>query len=81
MRAVGLSGQGLRLLQWYAYGRGLGSRWWHCRSVRVLKMGFFMKPVSRYSVNKSQSAKSFRKSVARTKQVNLLSPIRGGWRL
>jgi len=40
-----------------------------------------MKPVSRYSVNKSQSAKSFRKSVARTKPVNLLSPIRGGWRL
>lgn len=40
-----------------------------------------MKPVSRYSVNKAASAAKFRKSVSKTKPVNLLSPIRGGWRL
>lgn len=40
-----------------------------------------MKPVARYSVNKSKSAKAFRKSVSKTKSFNLASPIRGGWRL
>lgn len=40
-----------------------------------------MKPVTRYSVNKSGSAKAFRKSISKTKGINLLSPIRGGWRL
>lgn len=40
-----------------------------------------MKPVSRYSVNKSKSAKKFRKSVGKTQSYNLTTPIRGGWRL
>jgi len=40
-----------------------------------------MKPVKRYGVNKSTSAKSFRRSVGKTQSFNLASPIRGGWRL
>lgn len=36
----------------------------------------------RYSVNKSKSAKKFRKQVSKTKVANLRSnPMRGGWRL
>lgn len=36
----------------------------------------------RYNVNKSKSARKFRKQVSRTKVANLRSnPMRGGWRL
>lgn len=74
-------GLGLPLCWWYPVVRGLRSHRWHCLTVRVFKLEFFMKPVSRYSVNKAASASKFRKSVSKTKSVNLLSPIRGGWRL
>lgn len=41
-----------------------------------------MKPLSRGGVNKAKSARSFRKSVGRTKAPNVAAaPMRGGWRL
>lgn len=41
-----------------------------------------MKPVSRFGVNKSRSARKFRRNVGRTKKANLVgAPMRGGWRL
>lgn len=41
-----------------------------------------MKPVSRYSVHKGSSARTFRHNVGRTHAVNMrFAPMRGGWRL
>lgn len=40
-----------------------------------------MRPVSRHGVNKRHSAKRFRKSVQRTKGLNMTAPMRGGIRL
>jgi len=41
-----------------------------------------MKPLSRHSVNKHASARSFRGHVGHTKAANVMaSPMRGGWRL
>lgn len=41
-----------------------------------------MRPVKRYGVSKSRSARSFRGNVGRTHHVNLRNaPMRGGWRL
>lgn len=41
-----------------------------------------MRPVSRHSVNKSRSAKKFRKGVSRSKVVNFnMTPFRGGYRM
>lgn len=40
-----------------------------------------MRPLSRYSVNKSRAARGFKKSVGRTKHVNIAGPMRGGIRL
>lgn len=40
-----------------------------------------MRPVIRKSVNKRNSAKQFRNNTRRTKAPNMLSPMRGGWRL
>lgn len=40
-----------------------------------------MKPLSRYGVNKSRSASKFRRSVQKTKHVNIAGPMRGGIRL
>lgn len=40
-----------------------------------------MKPLSRSGVNKSKSARKFRKSVQSTKHVNMAGPMRGGIRL
>lgn len=39
-----------------------------------------MRPVKRMSVNKSRSAKKFRRNVARTAAANV-TVMRGGWRL
>lgn len=35
----------------------------------------------RMSVNKGKSAKQFRANTGRTKAVNTMRPMRGGWRL
>lgn len=40
-----------------------------------------MNPLKRRPVNKSKSAKGFRKSVGKTKPANLTNPMRGGIRL
>lgn len=41
-----------------------------------------MRPVSRSRVNKRRSVGNFRKSVGRTRAVNMvMAPMRGGWRL
>jgi len=41
-----------------------------------------MRPVSRRPVNKRASARTFRKSMSRTKAANMAPmPMRGGWRL
>nr|QJB21031.1 MAG: hypothetical protein [Microvirus sp.] len=40
-----------------------------------------MRPSSRRPVNKRASARSFRKSVSRTKGANMAAPMRGGIRL
>lgn len=40
-----------------------------------------MNPVSRRPVNKSYSAKKFRKNTTRTKAANMQGPMRGGIRL
>lgn len=41
-----------------------------------------MKPLQRKPVNKSYSAKKFRKGVSKTKLANVVAnPMRGGWRL
>lgn len=40
-----------------------------------------MRPVSRRYVNKSRSARSFRKNVSKTKGANVRAPMRGGWRM
>lgn len=39
-----------------------------------------MRPVKRYGVNKGRSAGAFRHDVGVTKNVNLVRPMRGGWR-
>lgn len=49
---------------------------------RVLCIGEFMNPVSRYPVNKDSDADSFRRSVGKTKALNAAPPpMRGGFRL
>lgn len=35
----------------------------------------------RHPVNKSKSAKTFRRNVGKTKMANMANPQRGGWRL
>lgn len=40
-----------------------------------------MNPLRRGGVNKRASAKKFRKSVAKTKSINMVGPMRGGIRL
>lgn len=41
-----------------------------------------MRPLNRKRVSKRSSARSFRKSVSRTKAANMsVNPMRGGWRL
>lgn len=41
-----------------------------------------MRPVKRFGVNKSGSAKSFRRNVGRSNAINMrAAPMRGGWRL
>lgn len=41
-----------------------------------------MRPVRRYSVNKSRSARGFRRNAGRTKMANMMTaPMRGGIRL
>lgn len=40
-----------------------------------------MRPTSRKPVNKRASARSFRRNTARTKGANMVTPMRGGWRL
>jgi len=41
-----------------------------------------MRPVRRSGVNKSRSARRFRRDTTRTKSPNMsLTPMRGGWRL
>lgn len=47
----------------------------------LLSFGGFMRPVSRFGVNKSRSARGFRRSVGRTKGANMSGPMRGGIRL
>lgn len=37
--------------------------------------------MKRYHVNKRKAARKFRGSVSRTKAANVISPMRGGWRL
>jgi len=45
------------------------------------KEGLGMRPVSRRPVRKHDSAQRFRAQVGRTKRPNLVTPMRGGWRL
>lgn len=40
-----------------------------------------MRPLSRHGVNKYRSAGSFRGNVGMTAAVNMIRPMRGGWRL
>lgn len=40
-----------------------------------------MKPLKRHHVSKHKSAAQFRGNVSHTKVANLVSPMRGGWRL
>lgn len=40
-----------------------------------------MKPSRRMPVNKAKSAAKFRAQTANTKAANMLTPMRGGWRL
>lgn len=40
-----------------------------------------MRPLGRHSVSKHGSARSFRRSVGRTKAANIQGPMRGGIRL
>lgn len=52
---------------------------------RALINGFLkeliVKPLSRSGVNKGRSAAKFRRSVQKTKHVNMAGPMRGGIRL
>lgn len=40
-----------------------------------------MKPLYRSGVHKGSSAGAFRHDVGHTKSINLVRPMRGGWRL
>lgn len=40
-----------------------------------------MRPLKRFGVSKFKSARKFRRSVGRTKAINMKSPMRGGIRL
>ncbi len=40
-----------------------------------------MRPSKRSPVNKRSSARQFRSHVGRTAQANVVTPMRGGWRL
>lgn len=35
----------------------------------------------RHNVSKRKSARKFRRNVGRTRMANLVSPMRGGWRM
>jgi len=39
-----------------------------------------MRPISRHSVSKSKSSKSFRHNTSKVKSPNVQAPMRGGWR-
>lgn len=40
-----------------------------------------MRPVKRFGVGKRSSARKFRRNISRTKSPNMITPMRGGWRL
>lgn len=40
-----------------------------------------MRPSARYGVNKGRSAGVFRRDVGHTRALNMVFPMRGGWRL